>query len=213
MKKWVLFLFSVFVTTTIIAQSSYKPATKEQQNELIRKITEASEQLKTLQCDFVQKKTFSILSEEITSTGRFFFKQKDKVRWEYNKPYLFEFVMNGNKVMTNSEGVKNTINVSTNKIFSEMSKIIIAGVCGAGIFDPAKFSFNFLVGEKDNRVVLSPKQKDIKQIFNVITICFNLSDQTINSVEMEELNGDKTLIIMKNKQINKELSDEIFVIH
>jgi outer membrane lipoprotein-sorting protein len=57
---------------------------------------------------------------------------------------------------------------------------------------------------------LIPKQKEIKQLFNKIQICFNKSDYTVNSVEIEELNEDKTLIEMKNKQINKELGDEIF---
>jgi outer membrane lipoprotein-sorting protein len=160
----------------------------------------------------VQTKTFSILEEKMTSEGRMFFKQKDKIRWEYTKPYLFEFVMNNNKVMINAEGTKNIMDVSSSKLFSEMSKMIIAGINGSGIFDPAKFSFKFMLGTKDNMVILSPKQKEIKQLFKVITLCFNLSDYTINTVEIEELNGDKTLITMKNKQINKELSDEIFVI-
>jgi outer membrane lipoprotein-sorting protein len=69
-----------------------------------------------------------------------------------------------------------------------------------------------MVGAKDNMVIMVPKQKDIKQIFNEIRLYFNKSDYTVNSVEIEELNGDKTFIEMKNKQINKELSDEIFII-
>ena len=213
MKNLLVFLFYIVgATTTMLAQSGYKPATEEQQKEMIRKITESSEQMKTLRCDFVQTKTFSILEEKMTSEGRMFFKQKDKIRWEYTKPYLFEFVMNNNKVMINAEGTKNIMDVSSSKLFSEMSKMIIAGINGSGIFDPAKFSFKFMLGTKDNMVILSPKQKEIKQLFKVITLCFNLSDYTINTVEIEELNGDKTLITMKNKQINKELSDEIFVI-
>jgi outer membrane lipoprotein-sorting protein len=61
-------------------------------------------------------------------------------------------------------------------------------------------------------VVLIPKQKEIKQLFHKIYIRFNKLDYTVNIVEIEELNGDKTFIEMKNKQINKELNDEIFII-
>ena len=213
MRKLLMFLFYIVGTAaTVFAQSGYKAATQEQQKEMMQKITEASEQVKTLQCDFVQKKTFSILSEELISEGHLYFKQKDKIRWEYSKPYLFEFVMNANKIMTNSQGKKNIMDVSASKIFSEMSKMIVAGINGAGIFDPTKFSFQFMIGTKDKMVVLTPKQKEVKQMFKTITICFNPSDYTVNSVEIEEFNGDKTLIIMKNKQLNKPLSDEIFVI-
>jgi len=211
-KKNTIILCIICLNIYVFAQPGYKPASELQQKELIQQITESSEKLKTLQCDFVQKKIFSILEEELVSEGRLYFKHIDKIRWEYHKPYLFEFVMNNNKIMLNSEGVKNIMDVNSSKMFSEMSKLIIAGINGSGIFDPSKFSFKFLMGEKDNMVVLSPKLKEIKQMFKTITICFSLLDQTINTVEIEELNGDKTFIIMKNKQLNKELNDEIFAI-
>jgi len=213
MKKiFTLILCIVCLNIYVFAQPGYKPASELQQKEVMRLITESTEKLKTLQCDFVQKKKFSILEEELVSEGRLYFKHINKIRWEYHRPYLFEFVMNDNKIMLNSEGVKNIMDVNSSKVFSEMSKLIIAGINGSGIFDPAKFSLKFLIGEKDNMIVLTPKQKEIKQIFKTITICFNLLDQTINTVEIEELNGDKTFIVMKNKQLNKELSDEIFAI-
>jgi outer membrane lipoprotein-sorting protein len=196
----------------MFAQSGYKPATENQQKEMTQKITESSQQLKTLRCDFVQKKNISILSDEMISEGRMSFKQKDKLRWEYTKPYQYEFVLNGDKVMIHSGTTKNVIEVSSSKVFREISKIIVSGINGSGIFDHSKFTTKFLVGVKDNMVILTPKQKEIKQMFNEIRLCFNTSDYTVNSVEIEELNGDKTLILMKNKQINKELDDEIFVI-
>ena len=213
MKKIVVFLFCISGTATAIsAQSGYKPATEAQQKEMVEKITGSSEQLKTLYCDFVQKKSISILADEMISEGRMSFKQKDKLRWEYTKPYQYEFVMNGDKIMINAETTKNVIEVGSNKLFREISKIIVSGINGSGIFDPSKFTIKFRVGVKDNQVILVPKQKEIKQLFNEIHLCFDPSDYSVNSVEIEELNGDKTFIEMKNKQINKALSDEIFVI-
>jgi outer membrane lipoprotein carrier protein len=214
MKKLLLFLiYTSGIISVLSAQSGYNPATETQQKEMAQKITESSEQLKTLRCDFVQKKTISILADEMISEGRMSFKQKDKLHWEYTKPYQYEFIMNGDKIMINSETTKNIIEVSSSKIFREISKIIVSGINGSGIFDQSKFTSKFMIGVKDNMVVLIPKQKEIKQLFNEIRICFNKSDYTVNAVEIDELNGDKTLIEMKNKQINKELSDEVFVIH
>ena len=211
MKKLALFLVCIFgAVATIFAQSGYTSATETQKKEMMQKITEATEQLQTLRCDFVQKKTISILEDEMLSEGRMSFKQTDKLRWEYTKPYQYEFVMNGDKVMLHSEETKNIIEVSSSKIFREISKIIVSGINGSGIFDQSKFTTQFMVGAKDNMVILVPKQKEIKQLFNKIQICFNKTDYTVNSVEIEELNEDKTFIEMRNKQINKELKDEIF---
>jgi outer membrane lipoprotein-sorting protein len=207
-----LLLFLLSATSFVSAQADYKPATEPQQKEMMQKITEASEQLKTLRCDFVQKKTISILSDEMVSEGRMFFKQMAQLKWEYTKPYQYEFVMNGDKVMINSGTTKNVIDINSSKVFKEISKIILAGINGSGIFDPTKFTFQFKVGAKDNMVILTPKQKELKQMFSEIRLRFNKTDYTVNSVEIEELNGDITHIEMKNKQINKELSDEIFTI-
>jgi outer membrane lipoprotein-sorting protein len=211
MKKNLLLLICIIKATAMMfAQSGYQPATETQQKEMIQRITESSEQLKTLRCDFVQKKTISILTDEIISEGRLSFKQPDKLRWEYTKPYQYEFVMNGDKVMVSSGTTKNVIEVNSSKVFREISKIIISGINGAGIFDQSKFAAEFMVGAKENMVILTPKQKEIKQLFNKIRICFNKLDDTVNSVEIEELNEDKTFIEMSSKQINKELGDEVF---
>jgi outer membrane lipoprotein carrier protein len=208
MKNWkriFTVLVSIFGTMAVlVAQPVFTPATELQQKEMIQKITASSEQLKTLRCDFVQKKTISILSEEMIAEGSMFFKQKDKLRWEYIKPYRYEFVMNDDKVMINSENTKNVIDVNSNKVFREISKIIVSGINGSGIFDQTKFAVQFKVGTKENLVILIPKQKELKQMFNGIKLFFNKLDYTVNAVEIEELSGDKTFIEMKNKTINKD---------
>jgi len=210
MKKTITLILLITIILIANAQSGFTPATDAQQKEMTQRITETSANLKTLRCDFVQKKTVSILSEVMISEGRMFFKQKEKLRWEYTKPEPYEFVMNGEKVMTHSGNTKNVMNLNSSKMFRKISKIIVSGIIGSGIFDATTFTAKFFVGAKENLVALTPKQKELKQMFKEIRICFNKTDYLVNSVEIEELNGDKTLIEMKNKQINIELSDEVF---
>ena len=210
MKKSAFILLLISTVIVSYAQTGFTPATESQQKEMTQIITETSANLKTLRCDFVQKKTVSILSEVMISEGRMFFKQKEKLRWEYTKPELYEFVMNGDKVMTYSGNTKNVMNLNSSKMFRKISKIIVSGIIGSGIFDATTFTAKFFVGAKENLVALTPKQKELKQMVKEIRICFNKTDYLVNSVEIEELNGDKTLIEMKNKQINIELSDEVF---
>ena len=208
-----VFLFTVFaVFTTAAFAQGYRPATPEQQKELTQNIAAASKQMKTLQCDFVQKMTISILADEMLSEGKLLFKQDDKLCWEYIKPYHYSFILNGNKVMISTDNNKDIIDVNRNAVFKEISKLIVSGVNGSGIFEEDKFTAKFNIGTQDYQVILTPKQRDLKQLFNSVTLTFNKTDHTVNTVEIKELSGDATLITMKNKQINREIDDEIFTV-
>ena len=212
MKKFKILIAISCVFSTIIFAQNYRPATPEQQRDLIRNITAASEKMNTLRCDFVQRKTISILADELISEGRLSFKQADKLNWEYTRPYQYRFTMNGDKIMIDSGTNQNIINVSGNRMFSEISRIIISGINGSGIFDGDRFTAEFNIGANDYQVVLMPRQRDLRQMFNSITLTFDKNDYSVNTAEIREANGDATFITMKNKQININLDDEIFAI-
>ena len=204
-------VFFLFFTPTVFFAQNYRPATPEQQKELVKNIASASKQMKTLRCDFVQKQTITILSDELLSEGKLWFKQPDKLCWEYAKPYLYRFTLNGNKVMIGAENNKNNvIDVNSSKVFNEISRVIVSSVNGTGIFDEDKFAAKFNVGTENFQVELTPKQKELKQLFANITLTFNKNDYSVNNVEIKQISGDTMYITMKNKQINREIGDEIF---
>ena len=209
--KIIISSFLIAFPTAAFAQN-HRSATPEQQQELTQKIAAASEQMKTLRCDFVQKKTISILADEMVSEGKLFFMQSDKLSWEYVKPYQYRFTLNGDKVMIHSGETKSIIDVNSSKIFKDISKIIISGINGTGLFEEDRFAAKINIGIHDFQVVLMPKPRELRQLFKMITLTFNKADYTVNTVEIREQSDDVTLITMTNKQINKELDDEIFVI-
>jgi len=199
----------LFLTTIAFAQG-YRPATPQQQRELMQNIATASRQMKTLQCDFVQKTTISILASEMVSEGKLLFKQDDKLCWEYVKPFQYRFVLNGDRVMISTETNRDIIDVNSSRIFREISKLIVAGINGSGIFEEDRFAAAFNVGAQDYQVILTPRQRELRQLFSGITLTFNKTDYTVNTVEIKELSGDTTLITMKNKQFNIEIDDAVF---
>ena len=212
MKTFIITTSILFFFSKMIFAQNYRPATPKEQEELIKNISAASEQLKTLRADFVQRKTISILADELLMEGKLSFKQPDKLCWEYLKPYQYRFTINGSKVMVRSETNQNVIDANGNKMLNEISKIIISGINGSGIFDEKKFTTKFSVGAGDYQVELTPKQKELRQMFSSITITFNKNDYSVNTVEIKEVNGDSSLITMKNKQFNINLNDEIFAV-
>jgi len=210
--KNIFTFISLFVFTTTLFAQNYRPATRDEQTALIRNIAATSEQMKTLQTDFVQRKTISILADKLLSEGKLSFKQPNKLSWEYTRPYQYRFVLNGDRIMVSSETNTNIINVSGNSVWSEISKIIMSSVNGSGIFDDNRFTATYNVGTHDYQVVLTPRQREMRQMFSSITLTFNRNDYSVNTVEIKEASGDTTHITMRNNRINAELSDEIFAI-
>ena len=56
MNKLMYMICCVLLCTTMVAQSSYQAATDAQKKEIIDKITQVSNTMRTMQCDFTQEK-------------------------------------------------------------------------------------------------------------------------------------------------------------
>lgn len=82
MKKLLLVCFALCVVTlTVSAQG-------DNEAEIRHQIESAAVSMKTMQCDFVQTKYLRMLNDKMVSTGKMYYQQSDKLRWEYTSPYI-----------------------------------------------------------------------------------------------------------------------------
>jgi len=204
----VLLMGALGCSTALLAQ--YQNATDEQRKEIVNRVTQVSGEMTTMQCDFTQVKELSFMDEKVTSEGKMFFKKTNKIRWEYTKPIQYVFSMDGQNVKMTSGGKTTTIPANQNKMFNEISKVMVGGVSGSGLVDSPDFDSEFFVGSGDYKVVLTPKKKEIKDLFSSIQLYVGKSDIRIRAVELIEKSGDKTTITLKNVQVNTTLNDAIF---
>ena len=210
MNKLMYIIGSLLLCVTMFAQSSYQAATDAQKKEIIEKITQASNAMRTMQCDFTQEKELSFMNDKVVSEGKMYYKQPDKIRWEYTKPIVYVLAMNGKNIFMDSGNNQTTIPARSSNLFSSMSDIIIGGVSGVGLIDSPDFTTLFAVGNNDYRITLTPQKKEVKDLFEHIQLFVNKSDSRIQKVELVEKGGDKTLILLKNLQTNATINDEIF---
>lgn len=192
------------------AQSGYQKATEAQKKEIVNKVTQASASMKSMKCDFTQVKELSFMDEKVTSEGTMLFKQPDKIRWEYTKPYSYVFSMDGANVRMTSGDNTSKVPVKSSKLFNEISKVLIGGVSGAGLVDSPDFATQFNVGKDDYQVMLTPQKKEVKDLFSSIQLYVSKSDSRIQKVELIEKSGDKTTIQLKNIQLNATIQDDVF---
>lgn len=209
MRKFTVLLMGL-LGCSVALSAQYQNATEEQKKEIINKVTQVSGEMNTMQCDFTQVKELSFMDDKVTSEGKMFFKKTNKIRWEYTKPIQYVFSMDGQNVKMTSGGNTTTIPASQNKLFSEISRVMVGGVSGSGLVDSPDFDSDFFVGNGDYKVVLTPKKKEIKDLFSSIQLYVGKSDIRIRSVELIEKSGDKTTITLKNVQVNTAINDAVF---
>ena len=172
----------------------------------------AASKVKSMQCEFSQTKSMKMLKREMKSQGVMYFKQPDKLRWQYTAPYDYTFLMNGDKVSMKSTKTTQKIDVQKNKMFRQITSIILNSITGGGLKSAADFTVEVY---KDNQTYfarLYPKKKELKQVYEVIEIYFNESLTMVSGVKMKEKTGDVTTVKLNNVKINPAINDSTFSI-
>ena len=209
MKKYIVLLICLlFCSVTVSAQ--YQKATEEQQKEIVAKIKQASGNVNTMKCDFTQVRELSFVDEIITSEGKMYYKKANKIRWEYIKPHPYSLSMDG-KSTTMMHGDKSTtMPVGQRRMFDEIYKVMLICVNGMGFVDSPDFDATLYVGSDDNKVILTPKKKEMKAFFSSIQLYASKQDSRIRLIELVQKDGEKVIITLKNIQLNTIISDTIF---
>ena len=163
-----------------------------------------------MQCQFTQTKSMKLLSREMKSEGVMYFKKPDKLRWQYTSPYDYTFILNGDKVRIKSTKSTQDINVQGNKMFRQITSIILNSITGDGLKSTSDFGVEMYKSDKGYFAKLYPKKKEVKQIYNVIEIHFDTALTMVNMVKMEEKTGDVTLVRLNNIKTNAPVNETLF---
>lgn len=209
MKRTFLILLSCLLSLGLSAQTKLSDAQRDQ---VIAKIDKASSKMTSMQCDFTQTKTMKMLSKKMESTGVMYFKRPDKLRWEFKSPYTYIFAMNGDKVSMKSSKSTQNIDVKQNKMFRQITDIIINCITGEGMKNQSYFQMEMYQQDGAYFARLIPKRKELKQMYKTIELYFNPEFTNVASVRMEEKTGDVTVIKMSNTKQNITINESLFTV-
>ncbi len=179
--------------------------------EFRQQFAKAAQATKSIQCDFVQEKHLSMLSDKITSTGKFWFKRENMVRMEYEKPSYYLLIINGSNIKTKDGQKENKVSAKSNKVFEQVNKMMIDCVQGT-VLDNKSFGTKVFEGAGTYLVELTPTAKNLQQIFKTITLTVDKKDHSVTKMDMLEQSGDNTAIAFLHKQMNVNISDAVFAI-
>ena len=209
MTKW-LSLFTLLLLSQIATQAqSFSPVKDIQSFE--NQLEKTTKDLVSIESDFVQKKYLDVLSEEIESEGKLWYKKENKIRWHYKVPFDYLVILNNGKISINDEGNKNSFDLSGNKTFDKVNAMIVRSMQGRGITQDSDYETQVLESKTQFLVKLKPKEAKVKEYIQTIEVYFSKKDYHVDAVKMIEPAGDYTHILFKNRKINGSVADQLFI--
>lgn len=187
MKKYSL-LFLLFFCSQVFAFS---------QQDLVSLLQKPVSQ----QGEFTQQRFLKSLDKPITTSGQFVLLTKKGLLWQMKKPFVNHLRVKPNGIMQwNGQGWVANENVGQ----SQQIGLFLGLLSGDISAVESQFSMN-LTGSKESwELQLTPNSVLMKQIFNSIQI---RGDETVKEIELNEKQGDKTLIRFEQVEIDKPLDD------
>jgi outer membrane lipoprotein-sorting protein len=211
MRKIIFFLFIILCSYSLKAQqpAGYTPVADL--DKFATQFTAIAKKTETIKSDFVQDKNLGMLSEKITSKGKFWFKKENLLRMEYDKPFTYLMILNKDDMYINDGKKVSRLSVKSSKIFQQINKIIVDCVQG-DVFNNPDFKTKAYENKSTYLVELTPAAKTLKEFFKDIDIQINKRDYSVTTIVMNENSGDNTTLHFINRELNVPISDALFAI-
>lgn len=174
-----------------------------------KSFAEATASIESIQSDFSQEKTLTMLSDKMNSSGKFWYRKKDKLRMEYIRPYPYLMILNDGKIFVKDGQKENQFSANSSKIFQQINRILIDCVSG-NILNNADFQARIFENAVSFLIEFHPVAKNLKELFKNINIVIDKKTYSAITVEMIEVSGDNTIIRFQNKVLNAPIPDSVF---
>lgn len=186
--------------------------TQKQKQSVVSAINKSVAELSTMNCSFTQTKYLSLLNNRMVSEGKMYFKQPQKLRWEYTTPYQYLFIFNGREAYIANKSRRDVIDTQSNRMFKEIARIMMSTVTGTALTNTTDFGVDVEDGNGVWNVTLVPKKKELKKMFTRIQLSFAKDDYLISEINLFEKNSDRTNIKLKNITVNRPVNETLFAI-
>jgi len=203
----IIVLFSICCGTAFSQEG--RKLSESEKSAFEQKMTDRLKEIKTLQCDFVQEKVSDLVTEKAVSKGILLYQYPLMLRWEYQHPTPSTLILNANNaVLLNKDGKK----TGNSRMIKQLGGLIIGLINGDGIKDSKKFSTDVFETDSQIWIVFTPVQKQLQEYFKSIELKIDKSTLLSPEIVMNEKTGDKTVIYMDNKILNKEIPQSKFMV-
>ncbi|QTE44121.1 MULTISPECIES: LolA family protein [Mucilaginibacter] len=204
--------FLAFFCFTAIAQAQHSGYTQlSDLTKFKQQFADVAAKTNSIKSDFTQEKSLSMLSEKITSKGKFWYRKPNMLRMEYTQPFSYLMILNKDNVYIKDGQKENKVSTRSNKVFKQINKIVVDCIQGTAL-SSGDFKSAIYENKGTYLVLLSPVNKQLSDFFKTIEITVDKKDYSVNTIEMLEGSGDSTTLHFTNKEINANIPDALFAI-
>lgn len=204
-------LLSIVLALWGIMAFSQTPLSEIQSQEVMDALTQTAASMQTLQCRFVQENTSSMLAESSVSEGQMVFSAPDKMIWKYLKPYAFALIVNGERIVKETNGQIEVLDGNSNRMYQGLVSLIMGSATGKNLFDTSMFNVTLYDDDTFWKAEMTPKRRDMKRMFSQLVFRFDKKTNGISRVEFHGTSGDVTDIRFEDILLNEAVDDTLFV--
>ena len=165
MKKAVLITVLLSVFCGNVFSQTGKKLSKSEKEDFELKIIAKSKEIKTLQCNFVQTKSSTLVAGMSLAKGVLLYLSPSAMRWEYTEPTPSTLILNGNDAVLLDKNGKRQGNTA---VLKQLGGIIISMINGEGLRQSKLFATEVFDNEVAYAVILTPVQKRLKAYYKSI---------------------------------------------
>ena len=201
-------IFTVLLTLGCLATwaQDFKPASNP--DKILADLRKSSLATSSIQADFKEEKFLSFLKEPEKSSGVFYFKKTDKMRWEQQTPFKYVILINGDKLRV-QDGSKEK-NVGAAGRMAGQIKQVMLGLVNGDFQQSKAFTQVCLESQDQYLVVLTPTNKRMRNVYSKINLAFPKNTLRLKELTFFEKGGDKSVMRFQNEKFNQPIADTIF---
>ncbi len=206
MSRLILYIKMLSLIALIISMSSVSAQNIKQ--EFLQRFEMKNKNIVSIQSEFIQKRTLSIMDEALVSSGKFYYKKPGLIKWDQELPTPYYFILNGGKVIKYDGKKRQVINANSPQV--SYFKDFILGTVNGSMLKSEQFTSSFTKEDNEVIVILIPQHKSLKKRIEKIQLIFEYEKMILMELVILEKDGDETAIFFSNQQFNTISNNVLF---
>lgn len=160
---------------------------------------------KSLLVDFNETVYSEMFDDVQKATGKLYYKQAQKIRWEHISPITKILLIDGNKVRYSEKG-KEIKDPSTKAIVKKIQSLMVKMLSGT-FLDVKDFKIAYYENSEQYKLVLKLTSERMSKFIDNVVLVFDKKDMQLKEMSLIESENEKIVYSFSNVLLNNAISD------